>query len=508
MSEQQHLEEARELLRIGRYDAARACLVSCEEWESPLAERAIVVRAELELRHDPIDALETLASLSDLFVSDEGRFDYYVISAKAYANSRNLASATQMLDSAAELTQGIDSRIATLAHHRARVRYLQGTFDANDPDLALALSHPNPGARMLTLLVRGWVQAELGDYRAQIADLRQAIILARENLAECDYYSLGRALHSLLRIAAEIGDDEAADEAEELYYAIEWTPDLADAQFLCVRALAWDAFLRGDSARAQWLLKDSSSLAPSDAWKVTAHVDRAYVARINGNEAWAADELAQAQEIALGVVWGETVDEERQALVTLAALLAPSDMARAQRFVSLYVRLGTQSIDPTLAISHDPRASAFSQYALGRVHRVLGNSAASIEAFEASYRIFDKAEHHFRAALAAEGLFEMTGLAIWRERARTHASHFPKSAFYSFLSAHISREATPAIDGLTSIQRQLAVALCEGLDFASLSKRFSRSEFTLQREARLLYEKLDVRSRKGLRKTLESRGLL
>jgi len=508
MSVQQQLDEARELLRIGRYDAASARLNGCEEWPNPLNERAIVVRAELELRRDPIDALERLAPLGDVFTSIDGRFDYYVISGKAYANSRNFESATHMFELAADLTQGNSVRVAVLAYHRARLRYLQGIFDANDPDLSVALENPSADARIHALLVRSWVNGGLGAYRAQVADLREAIAVAREHLVDCDYFALGRVLHSLLRVAAELGDDEAADDGEQLYDAIVWTADLADAQFLCVRALAWDAFLRGESARAQWLLKDSSALAPSDAWKVTAHVDRAYVARINGNEAWAADELTQAQEIAMGVVWSETVGEERQALVTLAALLAPSDMARAQRFVSTYVRLGSHSLDPTLAIAHDPRAAGFSEYALGRVHRVLGNSAASIAAFEASYRIFDKAEHHFRSALAAEGLFQMTGAPKWQERARDHASHFPKSAFFSFLSERVSREAAPAIDGLTPIQRQLAVALCEGVDFAALSKRFSRSEFTLQREARTLYEKFHVRSRKGLRKTLENRGLL
>jgi hypothetical protein len=508
MSQQQSLEEARELLRTGRYDAALARLEGCEEWAPPLNERAFVVRAEIQLRRDPIDALETLAPLGSVFASADGRFDYYIISGKAYANARNFESATQMFDLAAELAEGVPSGVATLAHHRARLRYLQGIFDARDPDFARALENPDAGARLLTLVVRAWASAGVGDYRAQIADLRLAVTLAREHLGQCDFYTLGRALHSLLRVAAEVGDNEAADDAEKLFDAIDWTPDLADAQFLCLRALAWDAFLRGDSAKAQWLLKDSSAIAPSQAWKVTAHVDRAYVARINRNEAWAADELAQAQELARGIAWGETVGEERQALVTLAALLAPSDMGRAQRFVSIYVRLGTQSLDPSLAIAHDPRAEAFSQYALGRVHRVLDNSAASAAAFEASYRIFDRADHHFRAALAAQGLFELTGAAQWQERARAHAANFPNSAFFDFLDSHVSRPADVSIDGLSPIQRQLAIAICEGWDAATLSKRFSRSEFTLQRETRALFEKLHVRSRAGLRKALEGRGLL
>ncbi len=508
MPEQQQLVEARELLRTGWYDETLVRLEGCEEWPAPLNTQAIVLRAEAQLRRDPIDALEELARASHAFESRDALIDYYIISAKAYANSRNFESARQMLVLAAELAAGHPNRMPEIAHHRARTRYLEGHFETSDSDLALALTNPDPGARLMTLVVRSWVHAGAGDYEAQIADLREAIALARENLNACDYHTLGRALHSLLRIAFELGDAQAADEAEALYEQIEWTPDLRDAQFLCLRALAWDAFLRGDSARAQWLFRDSKELAPTVAWKIMAHVDRAYVARINRNEAWALEELTQAQDLARTISWAEIDGEERQALVTLAALLAPVDMARAQRFVSMYVKLGSQSLDPTLAIAHDRRAEGFSQYALARVHQVLGNTAAATAAFEEAYAIFEAANHHFRAALAAQGLAELIGTEFWADRARAHAVHFPKSAFYQFLTSAVGRRPEPAIDGLTSLQRQLALSLCAGLEVPALSQRFSRSEFTIKREVRSVYDKLGVGTRKALRQLLEERGVL
>lgn len=508
MSLQQQLAEARELLRTGWYDEALARLDGCEEWKPPLNTQAIVLRAEAQLRRDPIDALEGLARASHAFETRESLIDYYIISAKAYANSRNFESANQMLALAQEVAAGTPQRFPEIAHQRARTRYLEGRYDTSDPDLALALTNPDPGSRLMTLVVRSWVNGGSGNADAQIADLREAIALARDNLSSCDYHTLGRALHSLIRMAFELGDTEATDDAEALYEQIEWTPDLRDAQFLCVRALAWDAFLRGDSARAQWLFRDSRELAPTDAWKIMAHVDRAYVARINRNEAWALEELAQAQELARVLSWAEIDGEERQVLVTLAALLAPVDMARAQRFLSIYVKLGTQSIDPTLAIAHDPRAVGYSQYALARVHHVLGNQAAAMEAYEAAHAIFERARHHFRAALAAQGLAEMTGSETWADRARSHASHFPKSAFYQFLTQSVARRAEPSLDGLSPMQRQLALALCAGMEVPALSQRFSRSEFTIKREVRSVYDKLGVQTRKALRELLEERGVV
>ena len=508
MAQQQHLDEARELLRTGRYEAALARLNGYEGWPSPQHERAILLRAEILLKRDPVDALEVLARSSDTLRADDSVFDYYLLSGAAYAASRNFDGAAEMFSLAERAANKNSTRLADLAHQRLRLRFMRGDFEPNDPNFAVALTHPDPGAQVSVLIVRAWMCAGQGNYRAQITDLRAAIALARENPSRMDYHALARALNSLLYVARETADFAACDDARDLYESIEWPPELADAQFLCLRALAWDAFLRGDSARAQWLLRDSKEIAPTDAWRVVSHVDRAYVARMNHNEPWARDELMQAQAQARTVVWAATNDEERAALVLLAVLFAPVDMGQAQRYVSTYIRLGNDSVDPTLAISHDRRALGFAQYASGCVNQVLGNKESAITSLEAAYKVFDESEHHFRAALAAQGLAELTDATVWTERARQHAGAFPKSAFYKYLTDRISKKATPWIDGLSPMQRQLALSLCEGLDNQQLSRRFSRSEFTIKREVQALYDLFNVRSRNALRSVLEERGVL
>jgi tetratricopeptide (TPR) repeat protein len=508
MVQQQQLDEARELFRTGRYDAALARLEGFEGWPSPQHERAHLLRAEILLFRDPVDALEALARASDVLRTGESSFQYHLLSGRAYSGIRNFDGAADMFTKAESVAENDPLLLATIAHQRARLRCMQGDFDPNDPNFAIAFAHPDPGSRMLTLIWRSWMYAGLGNYRAQIADLRAAIALARENPHKVELFSVGRALHSQLRIAAELGDHEAADDARALYESLDWAPELAGEQFLAVRAMAWEAFMRGDSARAQWLFRDSKEIAPSDGWRVMSHVDRAFVARMNRNEAWARDELMQAQAIARTVAWAETHDEERQALVMLAALFAPVDMGQAQRYVSNYARMGKDNVDATLAISHDQRATGFQQHASGCVNQVLGNTESATRAFEAAYKIFDEAEHHWQAALAAQGLAEITGAAVWIERARSHAGHFPKSAFYRFMSERISRPVTPWIGELSQMQRQLALSVCEGLDTPQLSQRFSRSEFTIKREVQKLYDLFNVRSKIALRDVLEERGVL
>jgi tetratricopeptide (TPR) repeat protein len=508
MAPKQQLDEARDLLRTGRYEAALARLVGFEGWPSPQMEQAQLLRAEILLARDPVDSLELLARSSDVLQRDETRFDYFALSGRAYAAVRNFDGADEMLARAENATENDKSRLATLAYQRTRVRFMRGDFDPNDSNFALALAASDPSLRINATIVRSWMHAGLGNYRAQIADLRAALALARENPSSMDYHAVARGLHSLVYVARELGDNEAADDARDFYEFLEWTPELAEARFLCLRHLAWDAFMRGDSARAQWLFRDSKELAPTDAWRVWAHVDRAYVARMNHNEPWARDELMQAQAQARTVVWAATTGEERMALVMLATQFSQVDMGQAQRYVSTYMRLGIDAIDPALAIGHDKRATGFAQYASGCVNQVLGNVESATTAFEAAYKIFDEAEHHFRAALAAQGLAEVTGATVWAERARQHAGASPKSAFYKYLTDRISHKTTPWIEGLSPMQRQLALSLCEGLDNGQLSRRFSRSEFTIKREVQALYDLFNVRSRNALRSVLEERGAL
>jgi tetratricopeptide (TPR) repeat protein len=509
MAPKQQLDEARELLRTGRYEEALSRLVDCGGWPSPQLEHAELLRAEILLRRDPVDALEALARSSDLLQNnDDTRFQYFVVSGLAYSIIRNFDGAAEMFSRAEQVGGSDPTHLAAIAHQRARLKYLQGDFDPEDPNFAVALRHPDAGSRVSTLVWRSWMHAGLGNYRAQIADLRAALALGRENPTAPEMFTIARALHSLVRVACELGENDAADDARDLYESLDWPAELAQEQFLILRALAWDAFMRGDSARAQWLFRDSKEIASSDAWRVMSHVDRAYVARMNHNEPWARDELMQAQAQARSVVWAASTGEERQALVTLAVLFAPVDMGQAQRYVSTYMRLGKDSVDPTLAIAHDRRAIGFSQYASGCVNQVLGNVESATTAFEAAYKIFDEAEHHFRAALAAQGLAEVTGATVWVERARQHAGAFPKSAFYRYLTDRISKKTTPWIEGLSPMQRQLALSLCEGLDNRQLSRRFSRSEFTIKREVQALYDLFNVRSRNALRSVLEERGVL
>jgi DNA-binding CsgD family transcriptional regulator len=295
---------------------------------------------------------------------------------------------------------------------------------------------------------------------------------------------------------------------EAAYESIDWTGDIQEYRFLCVRALAWDACLQGNPARGQWLFKDSKDIAPTDAWKVMAHVDRAYIARMNGNEAWAIEELSQAHAIANRVTWSATSGEERLALVTMAILFAPIDMAQAQRYVSSYIQLGAEGVNPTLALAHDRRALAFEKYAMGRVQQVLGNTPLAVRSLETAFEIFLQSEHFYRAALAAAALYQITAAPTWLEAARANAARFPQSGIYQRLNTAGAPQETVTLGELTPMQREIALAIGQGLETQQLSERFSRSTYTIERQIHAIYNALGVRSRPALRAELQRRGVL
>lgn len=504
------IQQAREAHRRARRANALELLERCAEWPAPYSEQGLLLRAEILTSQDAVAGLEALAAHADAFSSAEGRFGYLTESARAYTKSRDFDLAEAMLDAAESLLQSSDDpRRSKLAHHRTRLLWSTGQYDPHSDLFAYSLRDADPAARLAALVIRGGMHGGLEDYRAQLEDLAAALRLFMEFPDECDISVAAAALQTTLYLGFEMGESSAARLGENVYEAMQWTPELQVYRFLCVRGLAWNAFLEGESARAQWLFKDSKDLAPSAAWKVMSHVDRAYVARMNGNEAWAIEELHQAHALARTVDWQATRDEERMALMTLAILFAPVDMSQAQRYVSTYVQLGKDSLDPTLSAAHDPaRTKAMQRYASGRVQSVLGNANVATQLFETAYETFSQIEFSFRAALAAQALFETTNNETWLEAARSHATKYAKSALYERLNSNSTRKVDPSFGSLTAAQRQIAMGFCTGADVEELSRRFSRSTFTLRKQLEVIYAALSVKTRTELRDVLHRQGLL
>ena len=211
---------------------------------------------------------------------------------RAYIVTRNFDAAPEM----SELASAIADRVPVadrciLWYHRALLRHCLGQYNPLDENIQTLIASGDANGGFLGHVLCAYMYAGFGRYAEQVADLTAALEVAMSHPGTCDPGIVALQIDAL---AARLGDRRRhrprSGHGRLRMDAVERRS--ADERFLCVRALAWDAFLGGESAQAQWLLKDSKALASSDAWQVMAHLDRAYIARMNGNEHWAAEELA------------------------------------------------------------------------------------------------------------------------------------------------------------------------------------------------------------------------
>jgi hypothetical protein len=502
------LRAARAAQRSAQYDAALDVLEGCEDWPDELAERAALLKAETIGRRDPSEGLAYLASVDDLFVSAEGRFGRDIECGRLHATVRDFTSADSRYADARVLATVVPDGAHTMAYHDLRMRWLRRECDPHAPEVALAVAHPNPSIASAAYAYRAWLHAGNHDYDAHIADLMRAVSYASapDDEGSVDVATLATSIHALAQVAFETANAGGIAAAKIASDALVWTPDVRVQQFSSIRAFGWDAFMRGNPGRAQWAFKEARSIAPSTTWRIMGHLDRAFVARMSGNEFWALEELAQADALAFEIPWESSYGEERQVLVTLAVLHAPSDAARAQRYAALYSRIGTENVNPALAVHGDRRATALARYAQGRIEQTLGRREPAVAALRESFDIFESASFHYRAVLAATALAELTGEDRWRHAALAHAGAYPECPLLAD-AEHAGEREQAMPPQLSPVQRQIARALWSGVDLAELSRRFSRSLFRIQRQVDAVYAAFGVTTRASLHDEAARRGL-
>jgi hypothetical protein len=501
------LRLARVAQRAAQYDAALELLDGCEDWDDVSAERAALLKAETLGRRDPSQAIAYLSGVDDLFLTDEGRFGRDVEYGRLYAAVRDFGSAESRYADARKLAGRAENGAATMAYHDLRMRWLRRECDTEAPEVALAIAHPDPSIACAAYAYRAWLHAWNQDYRAHVDDLIRSVRYATAHGDEpVDVGMLAPSVHALAQVAFETADAAGIAAARTASEALAWTPDVRVHQFSTTRVFGWDAFMRGNAGHAQWAFKEARAIAPSMPWRIMGHLDRAYVARIAGNEFWALEELAQADALAFEVPWESCFGEERQVLVMLAVLHAPSDASRAQRYASLYSQIGTENVNPAFAVHGDRRAHAHARYAQGRIEQTLGRRDAAVAALGEAFEIFEAASFHYRAVLAATALAELTGEDRWRDAALSHAARYPECPLASAAEQSVRLEqAMP--QQLSPVQRQIARALWSGAELPELSRRFSRSLYRMERQADAVFTAFGVDSAAELYDEARRRGL-
>ncbi len=254
----------------------------------------------------------------------------------------------------------------------------------------------------------------------------------------------------------------------------------------------------GDEFSAFRRLKEALNAANSDAWRVAALTDRAYLAAVLGERRWAAQELRDAHDLASKIDWASVAGEEKLALPVLAELFAGRDPSVAIAYVTTFKKLD-RNFPRILSSRRDRRVDALEAFSLGRVQLALGERREARRLLENAWSIYDTLGMQWRAGRAALSLLEIDAKGPWRQRADRALEHYPRSWLVRkgvtpgavVAAAHHAPQLTPA-------QRTVLDLLLEGRGTDEISRTLGRSAFTVRNHIKAIFKAYGVTSRAAL----------
>ncbi len=308
-------------------------------------------------------------------------------------------------------------------------------------------------------------------------------------------------LHTLAVYARELDAPKIRRFVQSRVSRQEWPPDFSVNEFQTLKAAAWCHALDGDYFNAFRYLKMAGNIAPSTPWRAMTLLDRAYLAGCVGESLWSRSELAEAQALLEEIPWRETSDEERVALPLAAELLAPLDGGRASAYLTTFFGM-RDVLNPQLHFRYDDRLRALAEYANAVVQMQLGNRKSALAALRDVWKIYDGIGYDWRAGRSALRLFELTGEARWRDRAREKLKNYAGSWLYDELRAKTASDAP----FLHPAQKRVYDLLLEGNSTEQIAKITGRSPFTISNQVKAILRAFGVPNRGALLADAMKRG--
>jgi DNA-binding CsgD family transcriptional regulator/predicted negative regulator of RcsB-dependent stress response len=491
------LARAREYFSQARLgDADTVLRILLRDPNAPPETALLLARVEMR-RGRPDVALSALASHAKRVVSREHRAEASLLRGAAFARLGDAESAHAQF-SAAEKSLAKESPLrAELAYQIGAAYWIERRLDRAESALREAHEPADPELELQIAIVRGAIASARERLAEQGAILLQAIGKLTPGQT-ADVYLYGMIVTHVAALCVELPSNELRDTAISHIDRVPWTDDIGDLHFHALRAIAWRHALEGDEFNAFRRLRAALSATTSDAWRVAALADRAYLARALGELRWAAQELRDAHELAGKIDWRSVAGEEKLALPVLAELFASSDPAVAIAYAAMFARVGHE-YPRVLSSSNDVRVRALEEYALGKVQLELGERDEALRLLTSAFEIYDRLGIQWRAGRAALALATIEDTEGWRERARAVLTNYPKSWLVRDESRGApSRPEPAAIAQLTPAQRSVYDLLIQGRSTEDIADRLGRSEFTVRNHIKAIFKAFGVSSRPAL----------
>jgi DNA-binding CsgD family transcriptional regulator len=481
-----------DLYRRGEFAEVSVALDNDLNASGALPADLINLRARLYIKKDAPGGLQFLSRHSRGF-KGAALAEATMLSGVLYARSRDDRMTEISLDKADDLLKKLDAPGLRdeLAYHRASWLWTKDRRDDAEAIVVALRASKVKDVRVRAKILESLIASSRERYFEQAALSLEAYRLAMDN---DDVELQAYATRNLATLARELPMPQLRDVAKGAVERVPWTRDLREEQFKAVRAVGWCCALDGDYLNAFRLLKAASGLATSDHWRVTAALDRAYLARCLGEPRWSEQELLEANTLARDLDWHGRTSEEHGALVVLAELYSEIDGALSLAYLARYRELG-QIVKPTEAFAHDQRMGAMADHSTGVVHARLGDTQAAIANLEAAWEVLSTVHYDWRAGRTAIELYKLTKKSIWNERAREKLAGYP----LSWLAGQVvATEPRSGLSKLSPAQRRVFEMLIAGRSTGDVAAALGRSVFTVRNHIRAIFLAFDVKSRAAL----------
>jgi DNA-binding CsgD family transcriptional regulator len=299
--------------------------------------------------------------------------------------------------------------------------------------------------------------------------------------------------HTLAVLARELYIPEAIPQIERQLLG-PWTDDFQPNLFQTLKALGWTKALQGDHFNAFRHLRQADEIAPSDAWRVVAACDRAYLARCFKEMRWSRQELDVAESLAAKIDWRSTNGEECVGLLLLAELFSAVDTAKAAMYLAQYRELG--DIKSPLHRRRDPRIVALENYSTGMTEIALGNTKRGLSELQEAFTVFEAFGYQWRAAQCLLAEYKVTRTAKLLDQATERLRNYRQSWLAEGLA--LADESPEQAAKLPPMREKVLQEICKGKTTEQIATDLGKSKFTVMNHTQLLFKQFGVNNRTSL----------
>jgi len=474
-------------LRAADYERCSLLVASPETAEAVLASSILALR---ERRY-----VDVIGLLSDFPQEPrERRLARDVLLGAALALTRDFVAGRRLIDRALVDLRPAEQFYDEAVYYRAVIAWMQHDYHQAELETLPQLKSKDANNRARAHVLLSWIALRRGEVLRQVDELQKALD-ELDISDQPDQYYRANALFTLALLCRELPLGAIVERVRGIYETLPWTTGLTLERFQVTRFLASVQELSGNELAAFAGFKSAARLAPSEHWSVLCLTDRALLARNTGENAFAAELLQEAHDLAQRLSWNVT-GEERSALLVLAELFADEDAAVAEQYLARYRSL-TASVIPLLSYGTDPRIRGLEAYSQGLAWLRLGDSSEGQSALSEAWSIYEDFDYGWRAALCALRLFEATRDRRWLQRATRKIGPWPES----WIARRVS-EATNAsfasLELVPQAKREVLELVRAGRRNSEIARVLCRSPNTVRNQIAQLFQTFNVKSRAEL----------